>query len=370
MSAWKSLNRPSTWLGLVSVLLLCGIAIENLTFTDTLTGMTYHRTQTIWIVLGLMAAGVVASMDVAFVRKLSPTLYQVVVVLLAAVLVVGREINYSRRWIELGPANIQPSEFMKLSIILMLADYFDRKRANSASLARHLLAPVALMMLPVVLINLEPDLGTSLCVALVAASIILYDGIHGRTLMAGLVVVMLAVPVAWEFGVIRNYQKGRVEAWLSLDEEAVADKRSAQSSQAEQALWAVGSGKFSGRSDGDARSSVLRHLPFLHTDFALAAYAERFGLLGCFFLFGLYAAIVAWALHLADHAQERFDALVAVGVAALIFWQFFINAGMVIGLLPVVGLTLPLVSYGGSSSLTVLLGIGFLVNIATRRKSR
>jgi len=120
----------------------------------------------------------------------------------------------------------------------------------------------------------------------------------------------------------------------------------------------------------DARRSVLRHLPFLHTDFVLASWAELTGLLGSLALFIVYGGVLWWALSIANRARDRFDALVAVGVAALIFWQFFINAGMVIGLLPVVGMTLPLMSYGGSSVMTVLLGCGFLVNIALRRTTR
>lgn len=373
MSVLQRLRQPWSILGLGCLVLLCVISIENQHFTDQLSGKLYHRTQTIWMVLGFIGAGLVASLDVAFLRRVSPLAYQTVVVLLVAVLVVGREINYSKRWLELGPVNLQPSEFMKIAVILMLADHFDRRRATAPSKLMQLVVPVLYMMVPVVLINMGPDLGTSLVVAFIAASVIAYDGIHKRTLLAGALLVVVSVPFAWKYGVIRDYQKGRVESWrnLVIDEDLNAPrKRTAQSSQAEQAVWAVGSGRFTGKTDSEAKASVLRHLPFLHTDFALAAYAERYGMLGCLFLFSLYMGVVAWALHLADRAHERFDALCAVGIAALIFWQFFINAGMVIGLLPVVGITLPLVSYGGSSALTVLLGCGVLLNIATRRKAR
>ena len=147
-------------------------------------------------------------------------------------------------------------------------------------------------------------------------------------------------------------------------------RRTARASQAEQALWAVGSGQWVGRNKDEAKRSVLRHLPFLHTDFVLASWAQVFGLVGTLGLFMLYAGVMWWALQLANRARDRFDALLAVGVASLVFWQFFINAGMVVGLLPVVGMTLPLMSYGGSSALTVLLGCGFLMNIALRRRSR
>ena len=347
------------------------IAIENLSFTDDLMATTYHRTQTIWLVLGIAAAGVVAAIDPVYVRRLALTGYFALTVLLALVLLIGREINYSRRWIEIGPMNLQPSEFMKLSVILVLADLFDRRRSNGAWPIRQLAVPGLLLGVPVVLINQQPDLGTSLVVAAIGGSIVLYEGVRRRSLLVAVTLAVIAVTVAWQVGIVRPYQKGRAEAWYqAMLEEDDYGKPSSQQTQAEQALWAVGSGQFSGRSDAQAKNSVLRHLPFVHTDFALAPFAARFGLFGTLGLFALYAGVVGWALRLADRAQERFDALVAVGVAALIFWQFFINAGMVIGLLPVVGITLPLVSYGGSSVLTVLVGLGFLMNIAVRRRGR
>jgi rod shape determining protein RodA len=372
MSAIARLRSPSTWFGMGCLLALCAISIENLHFTDSLLGTAYHRSQAIWMVLGLMVAGLIASLDTQLIRKAAMTAYVMLVLLLGLVLVVGREINYSRRWIELGPVNIQPSEFMKLAVVLVLADWFDKKRSPEPWQLRQLLVPVLYMLVPVALINREPDLGTSLCVGFIAAGVILYEGVRRKTLMIALFVSLLGLGVAWQSGVIRDYQKGRVEAWyLSMDDDTLGrQKPSSERSQAELALWAIGSGRLAGRSDDEARSSVLRHLPFVHTDFALAPFAERFGLLGCLALFSLYFGLVGWALYLADKAQDRFDTLVAVGVAGLVFWQFFINAGMVIGLLPVVGITLPIFSYGGSSALTVLLGAGFLLNVATRRKAR
>ncbi len=369
MSQARRLARPSTILGMGSLLLLCGASLHALGFIDGLTGDAYGRSQTIWMVLGLMAAGVVAGLDISFVRRLSPTAYQALLVALVLVLVFGREINHSRRWIELGPANIQPSEFMKLAVVLMLSDWFDRRRGHDAWQLGGLLMPLLILAIPVLLINRQPDLGTSICVALIGGSIILYEGIRRQTIVAAVMLVLLAIPLAWRFGAVESYQKARVEAWLALDENAASKRRTARASQAEQALWAVGSGRWWGRSHEDAKRSVLRHLPFLHTDFVLAAWAELYGLVGTLALFGLYGGVLIWALHLADTSRERFDALLAVGVAALIFWQFFINSGMVIGMLPVVGMTLPLMSYGGSSVLTVLLGIGFLLNISLRRRS-
>ena len=370
MSLARRIRQPSLLIGMTCMLMICGAAIWNLWFVDSLRDTNYHRVQTTWIVLGLIGAGVVASVDIHFFRRLSGTLYQVLVVLLVVVLAFGREINHSRRWIELGPVNLQPSEFMKLAMVLVLADWFDRRRSNAPWGLRQLLMPLAMLLIPVALINRQPDLGTSICIALIGGSVILYEGVRRQTLVGLLLLVVLGVPLAWRYGAVHTYQKARVQAWLALDEDAVMSRHTARASQAEQALWAVGSGRWVGRSTADARSSVLRHLPFLYTDFVLASWAELTGLLGALLLFGCFGGLLWWALVVAHGARERFDALVAVGAAALIFWQFFINAGMVIGLLPVVGMTLPLMSYGGSSVITVLLSCGFVLNIALRRNAR
>lgn len=376
MSALHRLRQPSALMGLLSLAGLCAVAIENLHFADSMLGTTYHRAQTIWIVIGLIAAGVTAAMDVQFIRRLSPLIYQALVVLLIAVLFLGREINYSKRWFELGPMRIQPSEFMKIAVVITLADWFDKRRNKEPWKARQLGVPLLLLGLPVALINMEPDLGTSSCVAIIGLGLVLYDGVAKRSLFIAGLVVVIGAGLAWEFNIIRDYQKGRAETWWHAmqDEDRAPDTGQGGANrdnwQAEKALWAIGSGRLYGRTDQEARTSVLRHVPFVYTDFALASFAERWGLVGCIALFSCYLGLVAWALRLADQAQERFDALLAVGIAGLIFWQFFINAGMVIGLLPVVGVTLPLLSYGGSSALTVLLGVGLLINIATRRKTR
>lgn len=371
MNVLARLRQPWTVVGLACTLCLCAIAVDNLSFTDSLMETTYHRTQTIWFVAGLVGAGLVAALDPVYVRRLSLTGWNVLVLLLGLVLVIGREINYSKRWIEIGPMNLQPSEFMKVSVVLVLADYFDKLRSAEPWPLLRLWYPALLLGVPVALINLEPDLGTSLVVAAIGGSMVLYEGVRGRSLLLLALVLLVALAVAWQVGVIRPYQKGRAEAWYqAMVEEDDRPRPTNQRTQAEQALWAVGSGRLTGHSETEAKNTVLKHLPFVHTDFALAPIAARFGLLGTLVLFLLYAGVVGWALHLADKATDRFDALVAVGVAALLFWQFFINAGMVIGLLPVVGITLPLISYGGSSALTVLVALGLLVNMTLRRRSR
>ncbi len=369
MSALRELRRPSNLVGLGALAGIGASAMLNLWFIDSLGETSFHRIQAVWLLVGLVSGGLLSVTSIDLVRRLAAPGYIALILLLIAVLLFAVPINHSKRWLDFGPMRMQPSEFMKLSVILTLADVFDRARAATPWTLRRLGWPILLILIPFGLINVEPDLGTSLCVLLIGGSLILYEGVSQRTIIGGALVLLLLVPLAWTSGLVRDYQKGRVVEWASLDEEAVQARRTAPASQPEQALWAVGSGRWMGRGMEDARTSVLRHLPFVYTDFALAAWASVYGFVGTLGLLGLYFALLWWALHVADGAHQRFDALICAGAASLIFWQFVVNAGMVMGLLPVVGLTLPLMSYGGSSVLTVMMSCGLVLNVALRRRA-
>jgi len=368
MSLARRIRDPVNWIGMTSVVLLGVLSVLNLRRADYYTNQNFAQSQIVWFVVSLIAAGVVAGLNIQWFRRFASWGYVVLVVLLVAVLVAGREVNMSKRWLEWSGMSLQPSEFMKLAIVLMLADWFDRARGQEPWGIRGLAQPIVATLIPVGLILLQPDLGTAIVVAATGMSIMFYDGIRRSTVAALVAVMLVAVPIGWEYGLIREYQKGRVEAWLELDDtrERSPGEAAHRPSQAEQALWAVGSGQLAGRPAEDAKRSTLGHLPYLNTDFILAAWAEEHGFVGCVALFALFLLIVWWGLRLAREAKDRFDALVAVGVSGIIFWQFFINVGMVIGLLPVVGITLPMMSYGGSSLMTVMLGVGFLLNVAFR----
>jgi len=213
---------------------------------------------------------------------------------------------------------------------------------------------------PVLLIVKQPDLGSGMLVALVAAAIILFVGVHWRTLMAGVLTLVLAAPVIWRF--LKEYQKQRVLTFLNPDQDPLG-----AGYHIIQSKIAVGSGQFWGKGFLAGTQSQLYFLPEQHTDFVFSVFAEEWGFMGSAVLLLLYAGLTLWGLQVARTCKERFGQLLALGVTALLFWQVFINLSMVTGLLPVVGIPLPLFSYGGSSLITTFLGVGILLNIRMRR---
>lgn len=230
-------------------------------------------------------------------------------------------------------------------------------------LADLLIAPVDLVLLPAVLILVEPDLGTAGLVVLVGFSMIFVVGIRLRSLLV-LGAIGAAVSAVFWFGVMKDYQKRRVLTFMDPEH----DLKGA-GWHAVQSLIAVGSGRWWGKGHRGGTQSQLSFLPEQHTDFAFSVWSEEHGFVGCLLVLVLYAIILAMTLAIAAEARERYGALLAVGVAAMIFWQAIINVGMVSGLFPVVGMTLPLFSYGGSSLVTVLLGFGLVLSVHYRRRA-
>ena len=318
--------------------------------------------------------------DLRLVERAAYVFWGFCVLGLILTLLVGTEVNNAQRWLRIGPVNLQVSELAKLGVIVALARFFHGAKERipggdapkeGAYRLRELLRPAALFGLPAGLILFQPDLGTALLVILVAATMMLYEGIDRRSLAALGVVALVVVPVAWEFGGIREYQKDRVRLWINpdwmkLDAEAIK-VQSGQNLQSEQAIWAIGSGEFWGHGSRSGAQSRLKHLPEMHTDMIIATFAEEQGFLGCTVLLLLFWIVVLWGMRTAHDARERFCALVAVGVVSMLAWQVFVNIGMVAGLLPIVGLPLPLLSYGGSSAVTMMLSLGLVLNVALRR---
>jgi rod shape determining protein RodA len=358
-------------LGLVCVFVLMAISLINLKSADYYSGDSFHRAQAVWMVLGAVAAFLVALVDIRTIERLSHVGYVFLTVLLIATALFGREVSGSTRWLAMGGMVIQPSEFMKVGLILALARHVFRTKGPDAYTLRDLVRPLAFIGLPFALIVTQPDLGTSIILLLVSASMLFYEGIRFRTVVMLIGVVGLVIPIAWKFDLIERYQKDRVVLWMmgdELDPGNAEEKRILDKNlQTEQALWAIGSGRVVGKGLEGGGRSRLKYLPEIHNDFILAIYAEEQGFLGCALLLALFHALIAWGLGVAHGSSDKFSTLVAAGVSFMFFWQLVVNVGMVTGLLPVVGSQLPFLSYGGSSLLTTFIGIGLLFNVATSR---
>ncbi len=358
----------AVWTTALSLVAIVILGLVNLSNAASYTGETFHQTQVLWVVLGLLIAAAVAAIDMRFFEQLSPIIYGGAVLLLILVLFFGKEVNFSRRWFSLGEQSIQPSEFAKPAVVLMLARFFHGERNPERYTLRMLLKPLGYVAAPAALIMMQPDLGTSLVVIAVGFSVMLFEGIRLRSFLALLGTILLLVPVAWQLDIIQPYQKERVRTWLSMSGAAPEARDDADTRmQPEQALWAVGSGGVLGRGGQNAVQSRLRYLPEMHNDYILASFAEERGFVGCLALLAVYLALIYSMLVLAIRARERFAVLVSVGATAIVFWQVVFNVGMVTGIFPVVGLTLPFLSYGGSSMISGMIAVGLALNAGIHR---
>ncbi len=346
----------------VLVLSICAIGIWNLASASRSAHAPVWKAQAAFMAIGLAVALAAMLVDTRTFQRFSWIFYGLVIVLLLLVLVKGRTVMGAQRWLTFGPVNFQPSELAKIAVALVVANWLhgdaDRRKGGYGLLA--LLVPMGLTLLPAVLVQRQPDLGTALVVVSVGATQILFARVRWKTLA-----LLAGIGIAGALAVyphLKPYQKKRVETFLDPG----ADTRGA-GYHATQSMIAVGSGQGLGKGWGQGTQNNLSFLPEQHTDFIFSVWAEERGFLGCLLLLGLYFALVASAVDVTGNARDRFGAFLAAGIAGMLFWHVAINIGMVIGLLPVVGVTLPLMSYGGSSVVVILAGIGLLANVSMRR---
>jgi len=352
------------WFLLFLVCLISLIGIVNL-FSTTASWSSpatpVYLKQLSWLGIGLVVAVAVSSFDYRHLEYLAYPLYGFTVLLLALVLVVGRTSMGATRWISFGAFNLQPSEVMKIVIIMALACYFTRRESPPSGYSlRELGVPVLLLGLPVLLIMKQPDLGTAMLLIFIGVTIALFAGIRRRTLV---LLGMAAVGGACGgWFLLRDYQKERIRTFLNPERDPLGSGY-----HIIQSKIAVGSGGFWGKGFMKGTQSQLSFLPERHTDFAFSVFAEEWGFTGCLTLLLLYLLLIIWSIYIARRAADRFGMFLAIGVVAMLFWHIVVNLGMVIGLLPVVGVPLPLFSYGGTSMLTTMIGVGLLLNVSMRR---
>jgi rod shape determining protein RodA len=317
--------------------------------------------QIYWLTLGAGVAVLVASIDYRYYERYAWVAYGAGIVLLALVFLLGREVRGSQRWIPIGTFSLQPSELMKIFFIVALAKHLHDDPRTEGRTLKDLIIPGLILTLPMVLILAQPDLGTAMIIAAIFGSIMFLTHLKLRSFITLVLSFMVSAPLTWRY-LLKDYQRERLTAFLDPENDILG-----KGWHAYQAKVAIGSGGLTGKGFLQGTQVQHRFLPDAHSDFPFSVWAEEQGFIGSLLLVLLYTGLVLWGLKIASDAKDRFGAVVAVGVSALIFWQTVINLGMVSGLLPVVGITLPLVSYGGSSVLTVMVGIGLLMNVSMRR---
>jgi rod shape determining protein RodA len=317
--------------------------------------------QVYWLVGGGILAAVVAAIDYRHYERLGYALYGFGVILLLLVFILGREIRGSSRWIYIGSFSFQPSEFMKLFLLVALAKHLHDDPKSEGRSLKDLVAPAVITAVPTLLILLQPDLGTALILGLIFLSVCALSRIQWRSALTLAIVSAILAPVVWTYG-LKGYQDKRITAWLNPDQNILGDNWDPH-----HARIAIGNGGISGQGFMKGSQNQFLFLHEQHSDFPFPVFAEDWGFAGSLALVALYGFLVLWAIRVAATAKDRFGAVLAIGVGSLLFWHAIFNLGMATGLLPVVGVTLPLLSYGGSSVVTVLIGIGLLMNVSMRR---
>ncbi len=315
--------------------------------------------QAIFASLGLIIYLFISQFDYRSTINLILPFYVLSIVLLIIVLFLGIETRGVLRWIPLGIINIQPSEFAKPALILMLSKFWSKNSPSLTNILKSLLwtAPIALFIFK------QPDLGSTLTILAIWVVLLFASGISIRNMLIIALLVAIAGPLSWF--TLASYQKQRIVGFLAPGSDPLGNGYNLIQSQI-----AVGSGQLIGRGLGRGTQSRLQFLPEFRTDFIFAAIAEELGFIGSFIILSIYLTLLTFCLKIGAEAFDRFGFLIACGVSAMLCFQVLINVGMNIGILPITGITLPLISYGGSSLIATLLSLGFVASVAKiRRKS-
>ncbi|MBA3538918.1 MAG: rod shape-determining protein RodA, partial [Deltaproteobacteria bacterium] len=366
VSRWRRFRAAVDWPLIITVLLLCAIGLLNL-YSAT-HGVRHHKKfdyQVQWMILGAILFVAITVVDYrALVRLAWLGLGIAIAGLLLARLLGAPDASSTShgstyRWLHIGGMGIQPSELTKLMVILVLARMFQDQ--DTTLIPRHMLAlQLATIAVPIGLIAIQPDLGTATLLTLIVLSV----GFLAMSSVWPMVYITLAgllgIPILWES--MHEYQKNRILGFIDCN---VAPTASCWHTQ--QSVYAVGSGKVLGKGFLDGTQNQFNFVPEHWTDFPYSVWAEEWGFVGSAFLIAIFGFLLVWIINVALSARDRMGAVICVGVAAMTFWHVVVNIAMVLGIAPVVGVTLPFISYGGSSVITFFLSMGLVANVSLRK---
>jgi rod shape determining protein RodA len=347
---------------LLASLALSGFGIFAVYIAGADDAEAYALNQTLGFAVGLAAAVPLAFFDYRQLRGYLPLIYSLGIIMLLAVTVTGISAKGAQRWIDIGPVQVQPSEFAKLIVVVVLAGYFSENRLGENV---NFFKALGILSVPALLVFAQPDLGTALVFGAVFLVMAYVGGASlyqiGLLVAAGLVLSVLAL---W-LGILEEYQVARLTAFLDPAAAGSGDI----GYQVIQSKLAIGSGGVTGKGLDAMTLSNLGFLPEDHTDFIFSNLSERLGFVGGLLLLGLFFVLVWRILHVATVARDRFGVLIAVGVATIFLFHVFVNVGMTMGIMPVTGIPLPFISYGRSSLVVSLISLGLLQSIAIRSKT-
>lgn len=367
----RRLIQNFDWLTLLIVILISIIGILTI-FSATrqpsagdAAQASFYIKQMVWLAISILTLILFISFDYIWLARIAVPVYIMGLLLLLIVLIAGRTGMGAQRWISLGPLSFQPSEFFKLMFIIMISSYysFSREPLGVAGLLRVFFFVV---FIPFLLLFKQPDLGTAIVVLLIFISVSLAKGLHKKVVIMIVVIGIISLPflgnIMWTG--LKDYQKNRLIAFIDPQADPAGIGY-----HINQSKIAIGSGEFFGKGYLKGTQGPFRFLPEKHTDFIFAVFAEEWGFVGSVFLLSLYLLLIMRGLDTASKAKDDFGRLLALGITFMFCIYFFVNIGMTLGIMPVVGIPLPFMSYGGTALLSNYISIGVLINIRTRRFS-
>jgi len=330
-------------------------------------GLSYVKKQVFWFVLSMFALYIFMAVDYTIIFNYVPIFYwgSVVLLLLAKIPGIGMVVNGARGWIGFGGFQIQPAEFAKLGIILMLAKKLDDMEGKINEVKNFFIL-VFYTAIPVLFIVTQPDMGMSMVCFFIVLGIFYTMGLDMKIIGGGLMSLVLAIIIVWNSGLIESYQKARFTAFLN------PEAGTANTYHLTQSLIGIGSGGILGSRpslniDGSS-GYAAQNVPEVETDFIFAAIAEQWGFLGAALVFVLYGFLIYKMISIARTSKDIFGSVICIGIVSYFLFAILQNVGMTIGLMPITGITLPLISYGGSSLLTTVISVGLVINVGMRRK--
>lgn len=363
LMAFTQKIRMINWGLVLLVCMITGIGIAMLYSAAGGSWEPWALRQLIRFVPGLMIMLAVSLVDVRVWLRTAYVLYFGVLGLLIAVEIMGQVGMGAQRWIDLGFFVLQPSELMKIALVLALARYFHGLTPEQVGRPLYLVLPIAMTLMPVGLVLLQPNLGTAMLLLLTATGMFFVTGVRWWKFALAIMLGLAVIPIGWEF--LHDYQKQRVFTFLDPESDPLGAGYNIIQSKI-----ALGSGGLFGKGFVMGSQSQLMFLPEKHTDFIFVVLAEEFGMAGALFLLTLYFLIIVYGLVITLTARNHFGRLVGAGLTTTFFLYVMVNVSMVTGLIPVVGIPLPLVSYGGTAMLTVLIGCGLLLSVSVHRETR
>ncbi|RYZ73136.1 MAG: rod shape-determining protein RodA [Proteobacteria bacterium] len=363
IAAYDDELKKFNWNLLIMEFILFGIGLWNLVSATSVDDKSagLFKTQLIWFGVGLIITGIVLLMHYSIFSRLAYFIYFANILLLVAVLVVGKSSLGAKRWIGFGGFHIQPSEFMKISVVVLLAKYFETERVTTGLGLKELALPTILVAVPAGLIMKQPDLGTAMIILLTYGTMLLFIKVKPKIIILLCMVGAILAPTIYEFG-LKPYQRQRIVSFI----DPMSDPKGSGYNSI-QSMIAVGSGQLVGKGYKKGTQSQLNFLPEHHTDFIFSVFSEEHGFVGCVILLILYLIFISNGMQVAYQSHDKFGMLLVFGIMSILFWHVFVNMGMVMGILPIVGVPLPFLSYGGSALITATLSVAIVTNVANKK---